>query len=592
MFSKHAARPRDVGARREVGMTQTISLSGQWKLSPCQDDAVKKYTTFFEKHKSLEINTANSIYTELIASKAVSEKIRYLSDMKWSIERKFPHPGNGGRCVLKMPEAIQVEINGVTPGSDDITDLLKKENTIRAVVSTSFCGEASLIITDTGVVYSAHLKPRHEDGKWKIRTEIDYCSFRDGSGVISLSLLGKTTSFDVDFTQGRRIYEIETWVKDTDVECWNIAGHGRQILYTAVLSIDGEELERRVAFRTIEIRDGALYVNGRETFAKGAVWPVMIHHDQRRYETLLISAADANINVLFIESGHESHMFYNITDRLGIIVLHPENIGAYAFHPSFMHGAVNCDIFDATVRKGKGYLGMFLDAIDLERWVLKTRSSNSNHGVVYDNLLSTVESDGTWKPSHYAARRFYADLVPIMFIENDMLSVFVSNDGDKDEDVEISVKFMEYEGQKRNKQIYATKVPMHSAVKIKDIDLRGHDRKKEFVYVKMRTFDLHRELTLLLDEIEKCNYQDPMLEYSVRKINNKSFSIRIKCQKPAFAVHLEMENTQGLFSDSFFEVRPSGEKSVVFNSYSEISEEDIARNLRIYDIYSALKEQG
>lgn len=574
-------------------MTQTISLSGLWKLSPCQDDAVKKYTTFFEKHKYLEINTANSIYTELIAAKAVSEKIRYLSDMKWIIERKFTIPGKTGYCVLKMPEALQLEINGERPKSEDITSLLKNgDNTIKAVVNTSFCGEASLVLTDTGVIYSAHLKPRHENGKWIIKAEIDYGSFSKRKTVLGLSLLGRSKTIDIELNEERKLIETELEIEDSLVECWNIAGHGKQILYTAELELGEEKLDRRVAFRTIEIIDGALFVNGKETFAKGAVWPVMAHHDQRRYEDLLLSAAKANINVLFITSGHESHMFYNITDRLGIIVLHPESVEGYPYHPSFMHGSINCDIFDATARKDKGYLGLFLDAIDLERWVLKTRSCNTNHGVVYDNLLSTVAMNGSWKPSHYAARRFFADLVPIMFIENGMLSVFISNDGDKDEDVEISIKFMEYSGQKRQKQIYNTKVPMHSAVKIKDIDLRGHDRKKEFVYVKLRTFDLHRELTLLLDEIVDCAYQEPGLEYSVRKINGKSFSIRIKCQKPAFAVHLEMENIPGLFSDSFFEVRPSGEKSVVFNSYSEISEEDINRNLRIYDIYSALKEQN
>ena len=177
-----------------------------------------------------------------------------------------------------------------------------------------------------------------------------------------------------------------------------------------------------------------------------------------------------------------------------------------------------------------------------------------------------------------------------MFIESDKLMIYVSNDGDKDEDVELSIKFMTYSGLKKNKRMFSAKVEAHNAKKIHEIDLRQTDRKNEFVYIKLRTFSIHRELTLLLDDVAACSYETPKIETDLRKINDRSYSIRLRTNKPAFAVHLVMEGTRGNFSDSFFEVRPEGEKSVIFSSEEDLSEDDVRKRLKIFDLASALKE--
>ena len=170
------------------------------------------------------------------------------------------------------------------------------------------------------------------------------------------------------------------------------------------------------------------------------------------------------------------------------------------------------------------------------------------------------------------------------------LMIYISNDGDKEEDVELSIKFMTYSGLKRNKRMYSAKVASHTAQKVQEIDLRQTDRKNEFVYIKLRTFKIHRELTLLLDEISECAYEIPKIDTKLRMINPRSYSIRLSTNKPAFAVHLVMEGTRGNFSDSFFEVRPEGEKSVIFSSEEDLGEEDVKERLKIFDLASSLKK--
>ena len=570
---------------------ETISISGNWRLSPYDKAECALSTPYFEEHAFLPYNNSNSIYTTL-SSMADEEELEKLRKLKWVIEREFDFDNDESqRSVLLTHNALSAEINGCIAEGTEITGLLKDgPNTIRLIVTSSFFSEVEILRSHDGVGYSAHLKAMKDGKLWHVTAYLDYEAFRRHERLVRLSLLGQSTEKRITFEEKRSRYTIDIEIPEEKAELWCIHGDGKQIMYNALIEVGNARLERRIAFRTIEVRNGALFVNGRETFVMGAVWPNMVTSDQKRYDIFLQSAAWANMNCLYIEDGHESHDFYNTCDRLGLIVLHNQEYEEFTFHPSFVSGEVKADVFKAKVREGDGYFGLCQDAIELERWTLKTRSDNANHGVIYSNLLSTVREDGTWRPSHYAARRFFADLVPIMFIEDDKLMIYISNDGDKEEDVELSIKFMTYSGLKRNKRMYSAKVASHTAQKVQEIDLRQTDRKNEFVYIKLRTFKIHRELTLLLDEISECAYEIPKIDTKLRMINPRSYSIRLSTNKPAFAVHLVMEGTRGNFSDSFFEVRPEGEKSVIFSSEEDLEEEDVKERLKIFDLASSLKK--
>ena len=571
---------------------ETISLSGAWKLRPLEREECSACTSYFEENEFLSYNNSNSIYTTLstVVSKDELEKLRKL---KWVIEREFEFKEDTDqRSVLLAKGALSAAINGTVIDKSEITELLKNgKNTIRLCVTSSFFSEIEILRSHDGIGYSAHLRAKEEGDFWHVSAALDYEAFRKHSRVVRISLLGCEREETVTFEEKRNRYTIDIEIPKEKVELWCLRGDGKQIMYTAKITVGNAVLERMIAFRKVEIKDGALYFNGRETFVMGALWPNMMVSDQKRYDILLQSAAGANMNALYIEEGHESHAFYNTCDRLGLIVIHKECYEDFTFHPSYVSGEIKADIFKANVREDAGYLGLCLDAIELERWTLRTRSDNSNHGVIYSDLLSSVREDGTWRPSHYAARRFFSDLVPILFKDDEKLMIYVSNDGDMPEEVELSVKFMTYSGQKRTKRIYNATIPAHKAEKIQEIDLRPIDKRNEFVYIKLRTFNIHRELTLLLDEIKECAYEIPEIETRIRKINSKSYSIRLIANKPAFAVHLVMENTKGNFSDSFFEVRPAGEKSVIFTSEEDMSEEDVKARLKIYDLASAVEKE-
>lgn len=568
-------------------MNQSAVLTKEWKLYPADRESLRKYTSYFDKNDSLEIDSLNSVYTELIKHEALSDKVRYISDTKWVLEKDFVLDPSllKMRSVIKMDSCLSLEINEKNVPSKEITEYIKEgKNHIKIITSSSFSGPVELLFSTECAIENATLRPvKLDEHTWCVNFHLTLSSFKNQDIRIVYSLLGETSDKVYSIKEGEVSLTIPLTIPKEKIELWNISGDGKQKIYTASIKVGEIEFTRRTAFRTTEIRNGSLYVNGKEIFIMGAIWPITIYPDKRRYEKLLQNAKSQNINALYIPSGHENHEFYFMTDVMGIIVLHNEENPSFLFHPSFMTGESNIDIYEARVHSETG-LDKCLDAISLERWVLKSRSDNMKHGVLYDNILSTMTIDGELRPSHYAARRFFADLVPIMYKDGDKIRVFISNDGDKDEECEVKLRFMTYEGVKKNEYFYNVKAPSHTALEVANVNLRNKDTKKEFATVRVESAKIHRELTLLLDDIATLPFIRPAITYTIRVINDNTVSIRLKTDKPAFAVHLLLDGFDGSFSDNFFELFADSEKSVVFSSSSRITEKDVMDNLKIYDI--------
>jgi beta-mannosidase len=124
----------------------------------------------------------------------------------------------------------------------------------------------------------------------------------------------------------------------SDVSPWWPHTHGEPHLYEArlIVSLEGRELAvelGKVGFRTLENarenveEDGlALVINGREVFARGAVWTPLetggtaSSHPQLR--RLLVAAREGGMNMIRIAGVglYESGAFHDLCDELGILV--------------------------------------------------------------------------------------------------------------------------------------------------------------------------------------------------------------------------------------------------------------------------------
>lgn len=200
---------------------------------------------------------------------------------------------------------------------------------------------------------------------------------------------------------------------------------------------------------------------------------------------------------------------------------------------------------------------------------------------------SSIEYSGKWKPLQYDARRFYSELVPLLFIEKGKLYVYVANDTQNDEEVDLKLKFRHYDGKKQSTKYFTVKVPSMTSVKVTEMSLARIDTRKLFCYAKMTKKATIRERTIFLDKPKNILIEDPKISYELSKIDSKRIGIKIMSEKPAFWVTMDADNIPGTFSDNFISVRPTAEKNIIFNAENEIDFDEFKSKFKIYDLYTA-----
>ncbi|HBG78768.1 MAG TPA: hypothetical protein DDW84_08015 [Phycisphaerales bacterium] len=221
----------------------------------------------------------------------------------------------------------------------------------------------------------------------------------------------------LDFSGGDK--KISTVLKIKNPAIWFPTGYGSQPIYTlkTELVIDDEQTQTAVntfGIRTVQINQSPdefgspfqFIVNGLPIYARGAAWiPASLFigsTTEADYEKLLIAAKDANINIFRVWGGgiYETNAFYNICDRLGIIVWQDFTF-ACAYYP------------DRT---------WFTDAVKIEAAQNITRLRNHPSLVIWcgNNEIDWMHANG-WlgKSKKFYGRDIYHKLLPQIAAELD-----------------------------------------------------------------------------------------------------------------------------------------------------------------------------
>ncbi|MCI0693209.1 hypothetical protein L0337_14540 [candidate division KSB1 bacterium] len=174
----------------------------------------------------------------------------------------------------------------------------------------------------------------------KITATVEVESTREMEATIEVASQDrscKTVRQTVKLISGVHTYAVEATIENPKL--WWPNGLGEQHLYTieAKLSADNrspDRAEKRIGLRTIELwqhpdefgKSFEFVVNGLPVFAKGGNWipadNFTTRIDRKKYEHLIGSAKDANMNMLRVWGGgiYENDDFYELCDELGIMV--------------------------------------------------------------------------------------------------------------------------------------------------------------------------------------------------------------------------------------------------------------------------------
>jgi len=175
-----------------------------------------------------------------------------------------------------------------------------------------------------------------------------------GTYELRVDVVDTVVADSVDLDEGEQEVELTVGIDEESVELWWPNGYGDQPLYDLDVTVrddDGRDHHThsdRVGFREVELvvepddvgTSFYFEVNGEPVYAKGAntipTAPLYGDVTDERYEHLIRSAADANMNMLRVWGGgyYEEESFYDLCDEYGLLVwqdfmfscsLHPAN---------------------------------------------------------------------------------------------------------------------------------------------------------------------------------------------------------------------------------------------------------------------------
>ncbi len=296
----------------------------------------------------------------------------------------------------------------------DVTPLLREGENTLCVKVLRFSDGSYLEIQDmyhmSGIFRSVYLLAWPEKGRAE-----DIFVQADSTGALSVCVSGVSGFSGVLYdgeTSCASLSEGQNSVQVEDPHLWSAED---PYLYRLVIQVEDEFFPIFVGFRTVEIRDSQLLVNGKAIKAKG-----VNHHDtntqlgwavsHEALETDVLLMKRHNIN--FVRTSHypSDPYFYDLCDRYGIYVLDEADIECHGM------GITDVNILSSD----RDWEYAYVDRA--QRMVLRDRchpcvivwsmGNESGFGENFRSVSKAIKELDGGRPVHYAGAKDLPSLIP------------------------------------------------------------------------------------------------------------------------------------------------------------------------------------
>lgn len=243
-------------------------------------------------------------------------------------------------------EKIAHHYNAFTPFNAIVKNVSEGEHEIMVEVDNTFGEHSALHIPNDYYTYggitrpvslesiadvyikNVHFTPYRKNGKWNGKIEVCVCNLSDNTINVGVrSMLDKYGMRNIVQLSGGSETAVVFEQEFDDVKAWSNAEPNLYMLNTALL-IDGREVDdliERVGFRTLEIRDTKIYLNGEPIYLKG-----FNRHEDYAVDGCAVSVQhmvqdmdlmqDMNVNAVRTCHYPNDERFLDLCDERGIMV--------------------------------------------------------------------------------------------------------------------------------------------------------------------------------------------------------------------------------------------------------------------------------
>ena len=170
---------------------------------------------------------------------------------------------------------------------------------------------------------------------------------------------------------------------------------------------------------------------------------------------------------------------------------------------------------------------------------------------------SSIEYGGTWKPLHYAAKRFYAPVLITMQEEPEgNYEVYGVNDTSVAHTGTLTVERIAFTGEIGHLTEKKITVPQEASSLLLSIDTQGMNPSTEFLRATFTDSEqcIHETVTLL-SELKKCDLKEGNLMISYEQ-HERGVEFLLDTDVPLFFLTLSLPGWDGHFSDNCFHLIP------------------------------------
>lgn len=264
-----------------------------------------------------------------------------------------------------------------------------------------------------------------KDGAVVVSVVVSLSAESAGHIPVSIAFAGQSKTEDVQQPKG--VFEHRIPFLIAEPRLWWPVGHGDQHLYDLTVAACGEIRQLKIGLRKIELltppdKDGPgsgflFRINGRDIFCRGANWipadALPSACTSELTEKLLRAAVDANMNMIRVWGGgtYEQHFFYDLCDRLGLMVWHDFMFSCSLYPATAGFLAEVKEEVDYQVRRLGSHPSIVLWCGDNEllgalKWFEEAKANRDRYLVAYDRLNRSIEdaaigagSTALWWPS-------------------------------------------------------------------------------------------------------------------------------------------------------------------------------------------------
>ena len=202
---------------------------------------------------------------------------------------------------------------------------------------------------------------------------------------------------------------------------------------------------------------------------------------------------------------------------------------------------------------------------------------------------SSLEYSGKWKLLMYAAKQFYEDIYLSFFSKDNKFHGVVCNDTNQDLHVELTVKYLKFDGTEYKKEeTYKDSIIADGCKEIYTADFSTKDATDYFVYGKLNVTNIQgetfiREGTIFPGLYKHCDLADSKIKCDLSE-KDGNFEITVESDYPAFFVSFDTEGIKGKFSDNMFTLLPNQPKKVIYCPDTKLDITEFKKALSIYDL--------